>query len=91
LPARQGGEEFVVLFEGVDTEQARAVGERMRHAVAAHTFAHDGSELTITVSIGIALLQSQDVSFDALMTRADLALYAAKANGRNRVEIAMST
>ncbi len=91
LPARQGGEEFVVLFEGIDAEQAHVVGERMRNAVATHAFTHNGNQLTITVSIGIALLQQQDASFDALMTRADVALYAAKANGRNRVEIATTT
>lgn len=88
LPARQGGEEFVVVLDRVDAAQAVKAGERMRAAIAEAPFVANGSELTITVSVGIATLTATDSSFDDLLRRADQALYAAKGNGRNRVELA---
>jgi diguanylate cyclase (GGDEF)-like protein len=88
LPARQGGEEFVVLFEAVDGAGARAAGERLRHAVAAQPFMAGELKLAITVSIGVAVRAPGDACFDDLLRRADAALYAAKAAGRNRVECA---
>ncbi|MYN08701.1 GGDEF domain-containing protein [Pseudoduganella aquatica] len=88
LPARQGGEEFVVLFEAVDAAGARAAGERLRQAVAAQPFMAGELKLAITVSIGVAVRAPGDAGFDDLLRRADAALYAAKAAGRNRVECA---
>jgi diguanylate cyclase (GGDEF)-like protein len=88
LPARQGGEEFVVLFDSVDAEQALAAGERLRRAVADEPFVAGALSLPITVSIGVAILQADDLAFESLLRRADNALYAAKAGGRNRVEMA---
>ncbi|WP_221046938.1 GGDEF domain-containing protein [Methylogaea oryzae] len=86
LPARQGGEEFVVLFERVGLAQALAAGERLRRAVESEPFATEGQLLRLTVSIGVAALDPRDGSFDDMLRRADDALYAAKAGGRNRVE-----
>lgn len=88
LPARQGGEEFVVLFERVDAAQALRAGERLRQAVEAQPFATDGLLLPLTVSVGIVLRRESDRNFDDLLRRADEAMYAAKSAGRNRVEIA---
>ncbi|MDF2694783.1 MAG: diguanylate cyclase domain protein [Labilithrix sp.] len=88
LPARQGGEEFVVLLDRIEGSQAKSAGERMRRAVEAQPFVAEGIERTITVSIGVAALSSADRHFDDLLRRADLALYAAKGGGRNRVELA---
>lgn len=88
LPARQGGEEFVVLCEGVDTTHALAVGERLRRAVADTPFVSGELTLPLTVSIGVAVRTAADHDFDQLLRRADEALYAAKAGGRNRVELA---
>jgi diguanylate cyclase (GGDEF)-like protein len=88
LPARQGGEEFVVLFEGVDEAGAQAAGERLRLAVADQPFVAGELALQLTVSIGVAVQRPGDAGFDSLMRRADSALYAAKAGGRNRVESA---
>lgn len=89
LPARQGGEEFVVLFEGVDAAHAQAVGERLRRAVADTPFSSGELTLPLTVSIGVAVRTAADHDFDQLLRRADEALYAAKAGGRNRVELAL--
>jgi diguanylate cyclase (GGDEF)-like protein len=88
LAARQGGEEFVVLLDHVDTDGAHAAGERLRQAVEAETFATRDLSLKITVSIGVAVLNQDDADFDNLLRRADAALYVAKAGGRNRVEVA---
>ncbi|WP_156302448.1 GGDEF domain-containing protein, partial [Methylogaea oryzae] len=78
LPARQGGEEFVVLFERVGLAQALAAGERLRRAVESEPFATEGQLLRLTVSIGVAALDPRDGSFDDMLRRADDALYAAK-------------
>ena len=78
---RLGGEEFVVLLPDAGKEEAFAVSERMAGAVRA-----DGGEVPITVSIGLTSLNTGD-TLDALLKFADIALYAAKKNGRDRVEI----
>lgn len=88
LPARQGGEEFVIVFDRTEASQAHAAGERIRRAVEAVPFLADGQPRTITVSIGVAALTSGDQQFQDLIRRADQALYAAKSGGRNRVELA---
>ena len=89
LPARQGGEEFVVLFENLQLHDAQAAGERLRQAVAQTPFTAGDLVLPLTVSIGMAVLRADDTHFDSLLSRADAALYAAKAAGRNRVEVAL--
>ena len=82
LCARWGGEEFVVLCPETGYDDALVVAERLRRAVEQRTFL--GCEL-VTVSIGVTAFQSGDDA-DSLFGRADRALYAAKRNGRNRVE-----
>jgi len=80
---RLGGEEFAVLLPGTDLEQGRLTAEKLREGVARSPL----SGLAITASFGVADTGG-DESPDELFRRADQALYAAKANGRNRVEIA---
>ncbi|MEO7430925.1 MAG: diguanylate cyclase [Dokdonella sp.] len=80
---RFGGEEFVITLPGADREHALRVGERIRRGLRDRT-ANDSVHATQTVSIGAATLQpGEDVT--ALLKRADEAMYAAKAAGRNRV------
>jgi diguanylate cyclase (GGDEF)-like protein len=82
--ARYGGEEFVVVLPETDLDGAKAVAEQIRAVVQAlPLFATDTEPLT--VSIGIAMGKAQ-ANVDDLFKAADLALYAAKKNGRNRVE-----
>ncbi|GAB2864740.1 GGDEF domain-containing protein [Pseudoduganella ginsengisoli] len=88
LPARQGGEEFVVLFDDVSGDTALAAGERLRKAVADAPFTSGALMLPITISIGVAVRLPEDTEFDCVLRRADAALYAAKQGGRNRVECA---
>lgn len=87
LLARQGGEEFVAVLDVADADEARAVGERLREAVCERPFLHGDVSLTITVSIGIALLMPSDRQLDDLLRRADTALYAAKRSGRDKVNV----
>lgn len=82
---RVGGEEFVALLSGPMAETAVAA-ERMRNAFAAATTASDGHGIAATVSVGLAC-GSPHAAIDVLIARADAALYRAKANGRNRIEL----
>lgn len=88
LPARQGGEEFVVLFQRVDAVQATAAAERLRMAIASTPVQVNGAPLSLTASLGVAALRPDDLGFDDLLRRADQALYRAKSKGRDRVELA---
>ena len=88
LLARYGGEEFVVLMPGLQLEPACAVAERIRLAVAEMRCASAaGVELRTTVSVGVACLDRSegdpDTEGQALLQRADRAMYRAKAAGRN--------
>lgn len=85
MAARVGGEEFLILLELDEPEQARQAGERLRQTIENHPFQLDNRLLPLTVSIGIALYRSSDQNFDTLLRRADLGVYAAKTQGRNRV------
>ncbi len=89
LVARWGGEEFVVLLPDTDREGACLVAERLRAAVAALGLPQraDASAGILTISIGIATLGARGDDSEALMVRADAALYRAKSNGRNTVAV----
>ena len=83
---RIGGEEFAVLMPGTDRSVAFSVAERLRGGIAAHPFLIDGGriQLDVTVSAGLATLESSDDSA-GLLAKADAALYLAKRAGRDRV------
>lgn len=84
--ARIGGEEFAVLLLGSATERAARIAERIRVAAESSVVSlPDGRALHYTVSIGVAQLQPEDTHDLNVFGRADTALYAAKAGGRNRV------
>jgi diguanylate cyclase (GGDEF)-like protein len=86
IPCRFGGEEFAVVLPEAGREDALAIAERIRRAVAATSFRNptgDG-EIGATVSLGVATYPEVETA-DDLVHQADLALYRAKALGRNRV------
>lgn len=90
LFGRFGGEEFLVLLPETDEEGAKTLAERLRAGAQACTdgLNEDGQPVSFTVSIGIAVQSNQQpASLEALIRLADEALYRAKANGRNRVEL----
>ncbi|WP_455922397.1 diguanylate cyclase domain-containing protein [Pseudomonas putida] len=85
LAFRFGGEEMLVLLVGADAQQARALGEALRGAVAALAIPHPvmGDGARVTVSLGIAVAVAPHTSADGLIAQADRALYAAKDAGRD--------
>ena len=85
VPARYGGDEFVVLLPETPPEGAKDVAERIRDAMAAKPLVFDGKHVLSTVSIGVASYPRDGQSMDAIIGRADRALYKAKSTGRNRV------
>jgi len=87
LACRYGGEEFVVVMPDTDVAAAYSVAERLRQEVEVTPIAisRDPGKLKVTVSIGIAKADGADDTPEALLYRADQALYRAKRTGRNRV------
>lgn len=89
--ARYGGEEFVVVMPGTGPTEAVAAAERLRSAVEEVEFdTLSGVRAQLTVSVGVACTSSATGSPENLLQEADAALYDAKRNGRNRVEVARS-
>lgn len=85
---RMGGEEFAIFLPDTDRKGAKASAERLRKATEnIHLLSDKGEPIPISVSIGIALFDSsnEEDNQDALLNRADKALYTAKRQGRNRV------
>ncbi len=94
VAARYGGEEFVVLMPNTNVDSGQLLAQRIRKAVSSTPIElPNGDEVTITVSIGIAaIMPSADETDlktvgDALLARADVALYQAKSAGRDRVRV----
>jgi two-component system cell cycle response regulator len=87
LACRYGGEEFVIMMPDTDIAVANVVAERLRRSIAGEPFAIDkgSKKIEVTLSIGIATLQSKGEPIGDVMKRADQALYRAKRDGRNRV------
>jgi two-component system cell cycle response regulator len=84
LPARWGGEEFVVALPNTDGAGGKVVAERLRRAVEALAIEQDGTPIAVSASFGVASFRPGE-SLESLVDRADRAMYTAKFNGRNRV------
>ncbi len=82
---RYGGEEFAILLPEADMAIALAVAERLRQCVASAPVSVDGHAISVTLSLGVAVLTDEGDDLEAVLYRADAALYAAKQAGRNRV------
>jgi diguanylate cyclase (GGDEF)-like protein len=86
LFGRVGGEEFAVCLQNTPIEGAKIIAEKIRKNVQKNFYMHKGEEIHITVSIGMAQYDFT-CKLNQLMKKADDAMYAAKKNGRNRIEI----
>ena len=84
LLGRYGGEEFAVLLQDTRPDGSAILAERLRAAISGQPIHTDAGPLTVTISIGVADLNT-DSSVAELLGRADQALYQAKQGGRNRV------
>jgi diguanylate cyclase (GGDEF)-like protein len=88
LMARIGGEEFAVLLPGTKPAEAEDIAERLRVAFSGQPVTTEGGPVPVTISLGGAELSAPGESFEGLLRRADIALYQAKHDGRNRVVFA---
>jgi diguanylate cyclase (GGDEF)-like protein len=90
LLARFGGEEFSILLPAIDPETALRCAERILAAISTHPVTVDGQQLSATISIGLVTMRGDQLAattIPALLKEVDLALYRAKAEGRNRVVV----
>jgi diguanylate cyclase (GGDEF)-like protein len=85
---RYGGEEFLIVLPGCDEPNTLKIGERLRHQVAAQPVDHQGRTIPVTISLGVVVSSgAHHGDAPAFVHAADVALYRAKAGGRNRVEV----
>jgi two-component system, cell cycle response regulator len=92
MVGRYGGEEFITILPNTGEEEAAAFAERVRAAVEGHVYRDDANEIRMTLSCGVASFPAPEVDTpEALLKRADEALYVAKESGRNRVVRASQT
>jgi diguanylate cyclase len=80
--ARYGGEEFAIVLPSTTLEQAARVADNVRTSIAKLVVNYGGNQLSVTASVGLATIQANEQA-EALIQRADAALYAAKAGGRD--------
>lgn len=85
IMGRLGGEEFALVLPGTNLEGALQAAERLRLAVESAVLPNSGHAFSMTVSIGVVLIDPHE-HINAALARADHALYAAKSDGRNRIE-----
>ncbi len=84
---RYGGEEFLVLFPDCTLDQARQAADRLRNTLRDQRLRVDDQDVSVTLSLGLASYENGDVLFDQVARRADIALYVAKTQGRDRIEV----
>jgi two-component system cell cycle response regulator len=82
--ARYGGEEFAIMMPETELLGAVTLAETLREKVAEHRFSFQGENISVTISMGCAAIESEDTA-TGLIARADEKLYEAKRSGRNRV------
>jgi len=84
---RMGGEEFVLYLPNTDEQTASVLAESIRSEIESINTKYSGHNFSISISIGISSLDEGDLSLDPLLSRADIALYESKRQGRNKVLI----
>jgi diguanylate cyclase (GGDEF)-like protein/PAS domain S-box-containing protein len=85
--ARLGGDEFGVLVSSVGVDEARAAADDLLSTIRARPATYGGMPFRVTASIGVTAFESDDVTASEVLVNADLAMYAAKAGGRDRVVV----
>ena len=85
--ARLGGDEFAVLLSAVGTREARSAAEHLLAEIRSSPAAYGGKPFRVTASIGVATFESDDATAGEVLVNADLAMYAAKTSGRDRVVV----
>lgn len=89
IPARLGGDEFVILFQDIqDKNEIELKIKTLFESLFLKYALHDGVQLTLTGSAGVALYPENGLRYDELMRSADIAMYDAKSAGKNRIKFA---
>lgn len=89
--ARYGGEEFIILLPDSELAGAVKTAERIQKSLASNCISFEDNEITVTLSLGICTVNDSHTNFEAVIKDADTAMYRAKENGRNRIEVFEST
>jgi diguanylate cyclase (GGDEF)-like protein len=84
---RYGGDEFVIVLPAINLNNAEIVAEKIRKSIHNETFVFDTINIKVTLSIGISSVDDSIDTIEAAIENSDSALYLAKGNGRNRVEV----
>lgn len=87
IGGRYGGEEFCAILVGAPADGALVFAERLRESVASRVIMHEGREIRVTISLGVAELDASATDIKAWIERSDQALYQSKAGGRNRTTV----
>ncbi len=85
--ARLGGDEFGLLLEDCPVDKGREVAEKIKDSISDFRFTWKDKIFSISVSMGLVVLEKSTISITEALANADMACYAAKENGRNRIEI----
>jgi diguanylate cyclase (GGDEF)-like protein/PAS domain S-box-containing protein len=85
--ARLGGDEFALLLSAVGAPEARSAAENLLTEIRSSPAAYGGKPFRVTASIGVATFESDDATAGEVLVNADLAMYAAKTSGRDRVVV----
>lgn len=86
LISRWGGEEFLIMLPGTDTDKAKIVAEKINSVVKSHMFNYKGESFVVTITVGVAQYQAGD-DLDSVVKRADEAMYCGKKSGKNCVMV----
>lgn len=89
--ARIGGEEFIVLLPNTEMDGAIQTAEKIRRAISSGKFEVRDKEVPITVSLGVSVASNDDSNIEAVIKRADTALYNSKSTGRDKVSVSEGT
>jgi len=84
---RWGGDEFIVIFYGLQKKNARNFGQAILSEVASLKIHVENGEITPTLSIGFSYFKETDSDYSDVLKRVDKALYQSKSNGRNQVNL----
>jgi diguanylate cyclase (GGDEF)-like protein len=88
FPTRYGGEEFVLVLPETDQENAVQVAAKIQDEIRSFKFGVNGKQFSLTISVGISSIPTQDYTdWNRMLNAADQALYAAKRNGKDRAEV----
>ena len=86
---RYGGEEFIIILPDCDIDGGIEIAKRIQKSLKENNLTIEDKELIVTLSMGISMLTDENETFEQLIHKADKAMYTAKENGRNRIEVGL--